>query len=144
MFERKNHHDKFGVLHFYHHINKNRKTQTQKSTHTNFNTQRWHFLICLLEDTWNCVNNTCRDGMSQRTLVTTLYVSMFLIIYNTVYRVQLFKKITQISHRMWVNVNKVYRLQKIVFDDVCLCLCFVLGQLLREAFGLTSERLAGG
>ena len=42
------------------------------------------------------------------------------------------------------NVNKDYRLQKIVFDGVCLCLCFVLGQRLRETFVLTSERVAGG
>jgi len=42
------------------------------------------------------------------------------------------------------NVNKDYRLQKIAFDDVCLCWCFVLGQRLRETFVLTSERVAGG
>jgi len=53
------------------------------------------------------------------------------------------QKITQITQLVG-NVNKDYRLQKVVFDNVCLCWCFVLGQRLRETFGLTSERVAGG
>ena len=58
--------------------------------------------------------------------MNTVQVPILLNIYNSPYRIQFFKQITQISHsRSGFSINTFGYTELSVFCGVCLCLCSI-------------------
>ena len=94
--------------------------QIRNSQLYTINTHRCYSLINLLNIIWNCGNNTWAYGICHRAYVHTLQGCILL----TVYRIQLFKQMTQICTQQGAFVKTVPFTEKLcVFVGVCWWLC---------------------
>jgi hypothetical protein len=123
------------------------RVQKRNSQIYTINTHRCYCHIDLLNIFWNCGNNTWAYELCHNAYVHTLQVSVLL----TVYPIQLFKQMSQISHNrayLWKNDFGYTELCSMM----CVCVCVpttkqenvVLEQGLGEIFCMMREGISGG